>query len=186
MIKAAARTDIVMTDLGISEGAASPVKSATTKRYIQVDVYYVVHENKLNESARYYQRLLTTIQLHVSLLLITLAPGEECEGTCNAFGSVCPSVCPVAYCIQQLLLRMTFFFTHYEVLYPWLCHPLRLFGTGYGRGRKHLFKEYSPLGDRTKYDLVFSIVCECWTYSKKQASKLFKKIDVIKCGDISK
>ena len=48
MIKAAARTDIVMTDLGISEGAASPVKSATTKRHINIGVMSKIHYGNHN------------------------------------------------------------------------------------------------------------------------------------------
>ena len=57
MIKAAARTDMVMTDFGISDGAASPVKSGATKRHINIGVMSKIHYGNHNIMEPNYKKI---------------------------------------------------------------------------------------------------------------------------------
>ena len=78
-----------------------------------------------------------TSPLHACL--VTLAPGEECEG--NAFGSVSLSVCmSVRARNSKTIAPINLIFFTQEVLYPWLSPPLRRSGSGSGSGLKKVFK----------------------------------------------
>ena len=59
----------------------------------------------------------------------------------------------VCLSVHAKLKNFSWFFIQ-EVLYPWLGPPLRWSGSGSVCGHNNYLNDYSPLWDRTKYDLI--------------------------------